>query len=51
MQIKTSTIFNIALTAGVLVLALNAYQMKQQLDNQLQGSSNSVEKSTLQLPQ
>lgn len=44
MQIKTSTIFNIVLTAAVLALALNAYQMKQQLDNQLQGSSNSVNK-------
>ena len=44
MQIKTSTIFNIALTAVVLALALNAYQMKQQLDNKLQGSSNAVNK-------
>jgi hypothetical protein len=44
MQIKTSTIFNIALTVTILALALNAYQMKQQLDDQLQGSSNSVNK-------
>jgi len=44
MQIKTSTIFNIALTLTVAVLALNASQMKQLLYNQVQGSSNSVDK-------
>jgi hypothetical protein len=44
MQIKTSKIFNIALTVAILALALNAYQMKQKLDEQLQGSSSSVEK-------
>ena len=44
MQIKTSKIFNIALTVATLALALNAYQMKQQLDDQIQGSSKSVDK-------
>jgi uncharacterized membrane protein YidH (DUF202 family) len=44
MQIKTSKIFNIALTVAILALALNAYQMKQQLDEQLQGSSKSIDK-------
>jgi hypothetical protein len=44
MQIKTSQIFNIALTVAILALAINTYLMKQQLDEKLQGSSSSVEK-------
>jgi hypothetical protein len=44
MQIKTSQIFNIAFTLAILALAINAYLMKQQLDEKLQGSSSSVEK-------
>jgi hypothetical protein len=44
MQIKTSQIFNIALTVAILALAINTYLIKQQLDEKLQGSSSSVEK-------
>ncbi|MDH4456384.1 MAG: hypothetical protein QE262_02440 [Candidatus Methylopumilus sp.] len=44
MQIKTSQIFNLAFTGAILALAINTYQMKQQLDEQLLGSSSSIEK-------
>lgn len=44
MQIKTSQIFNLAFTGAILALAINIYQMKQQLDEQLLGSSSSIEK-------
>lgn len=44
MQIKTSTIFNMVLTLAIVALVINAYQIKQQLDDQLLNSSNSVDK-------
>ena len=44
MQIKTSMIFNMVLTLAIVALVINAYQIKQQLDDQLLNSSNSVDK-------
>jgi demethoxyubiquinone hydroxylase (CLK1/Coq7/Cat5 family) len=44
MQIKTSTIFNMVLTLAIVALAINTYQIKQHLNDQLLESSNSVDK-------
>jgi hypothetical protein len=44
MQNQTSKIINIFLSAAIIVLALNAYQMKQQINSQEQNSSDSINK-------
>lgn len=44
MQNKISMVINVILTIAIIALALNVYQMKQQLDDQITDSSKSIDK-------
>jgi putative effector of murein hydrolase len=44
MQNKISKVINVILTIAIIALALNVYQMKQQLDDQITDSSKSIDK-------
>ncbi len=44
MQNKISKVINVILTIAIIALALNVYQMKQQLDDQITDSSKLADK-------